>query len=82
MFVFLFLLVRRKVLSFTMKIENSPHLIVPDPTVHDMIYGHTENDLYNFLLEGQKEPAEMFLQKGAGYWLGKEGFFIVIMSLY
>ena len=53
-----------------MKIENSPHLIIPDPVLLDMIYGEDNgDDLKNFLSEGEAKEAKEFLSKPADYWI-------------
>ena len=64
-----FSIVKRQVLSHNMNLENSPHLIIPNPTVLDMVYGHSPDDLGQFLMAGEEEQAKAFLAEKPDYWL-------------
>lgn len=56
-------------MSHKMNLENSPHLIIPNPAILDMTYGQGPADLSNFLLEGQEAPAKRLLEKPPQFWL-------------
>jgi len=49
-----------------MNLENSPHLVVPDPTVFDMLYGRKPADLGAFLTD---ESMTRLSNKTAEYWI-------------
>ena len=62
-------IIRRMVLTRKTNLENSPHLIVPDPAVLDMLYGNKPNELYNFIKEEEEDNAEKLIAKPQSYWL-------------
>ena len=62
-------IIERMVLSRKTNLENSPHLIVPDPAVLDMLYGNKPDDLYNFVKEEEGEQAKNILSKPESFWL-------------
>jgi hypothetical protein len=49
-----------------MNLENSPHLVVPDPTVFEMLYGRNPADLNTFLNE---ESMTGLVNKTAKFWV-------------
>merc|ERR1719414_742935 len=62
-------IIRRMVLTRKTNLENSPHLIIPDPAVLDMLYGSEPNELYNFIKEEEPENAEKLIAQPESYWL-------------
>ena len=52
-----------------MNVENSPDHVLPTPAVLDMIYGHDEGDLGDFLSEGGAGYARRFLGFSPELWL-------------
>ena len=57
------------VLSRKMNLENSPHLVVPDPAVLDMLYGTKSDQLSLFIRENEEEAAKDLLTKPDSFWL-------------
>ena len=57
------------VLTRKMNLENSPHLVVPDPAVLDMLYGTKSDQLYLFIRENEEEAAKDLLTKPDSFWL-------------
>lgn len=62
-------LIRRKELSRTVKLENSPHLLVPTPAINAMLYGTSEEHLADFMNEGERNQTEYFLDQPGEFWL-------------
>ena len=62
-------IIERIVLSQKTNLENSPHLIVPDPAVLDMLYGNKPDELYNFIKEDEEEAAKNLISKPESFWL-------------
>lgn len=58
--------VDRTLQSHKMNLENSPHLVVPDPTVFEMLYGRNDADLNTFLNE---ESMTGLANKTAEFWV-------------
>ena len=62
-------IMRRMVLTRKTNLENSPHLIIPDPAVLDMLYGSKPDELYNFIKEEEQENAEKLIAQPESFWL-------------
>jgi Zn-dependent M16 (insulinase) family peptidase len=62
-------IIQRMVLSRKMNLENSPHLVVPDPAVLDMLYGNKPDQFYHFIKEAEEEAAKKILEKPESFWL-------------
>lgn len=63
-------IIERMVLTRKTNLENSPHLIVPDPAVLDLLYGGNKKDtLYSFLKEDEEEAAKNLISKPQSFWL-------------
>ncbi len=62
-------LIKRMVLSRQMNLENSPHLIVPDPAVLDLLYGNKPDSLYEFIKEDEEASADALIAKPQKFWL-------------
>ena len=62
-------IIKRKVLTRKMNLENSPHLVIPDPAVLDMLYGTKKDQIYQFIRENEEDAAQDLMAKPDTYWL-------------
>ena len=62
-------IIERMVLTRKTNLENSPHLVIPDPAVLDMLYGKKDDDLYNFVKEEQPDESKDLISKPESFWL-------------
>lgn len=62
-------IIDRIVLARKMNVENSPHLVVPDPAVLDMLYAAKQDQLYDFITDDEEETAQGLIAKPESFWL-------------
>ncbi len=62
-------IIDRMVLSRKTNLENSPHLIVPDPAILDQLYGQKPDELLNFIQQDDEEAAKGLKGQPQSFWL-------------
>ena len=64
--MFVCFLVRRMMLAHQMNLENSPHLVVPDPAVLDLLYSQSPDHFELYLRKVDDEIIDRLINKSSG----------------
>ena len=60
---------KKQILSRKMKVENSPHLVIPKKAQMDLIYSQSERDLKLFLETVSYKASEEYMKQPAEFWI-------------